>query len=145
MTIVYSLLSFSTKNMRFDFIALYALVGTAFLSTSIAVEPRLTFSKRVLSNPDLSATKVASEVIPIVNSQMQSAASLFFQGAQALDAHTDLKKPKAASSSLPVSETPASGATPPKKETASPTEEETSTKKKATSSEKEEEKDDETT
>lgn len=130
--------------MRFDFIALYALVGTAFLSTSIAVEPRLTFSKRVLSNPDLSATKVAGQAIPIANSQAQSLASLVYQLSEALDKDTDFKKPKPAGSSLPVSGTPASGATPPK-DTASPKEEETSPKKEATSSEKDEEKDDETT
>ncbi|KAJ8661871.1 hypothetical protein O0I10_002202 [Lichtheimia ornata] len=137
--------------MRFDFIALYALVGTAFVSTSIAAEPRLTFSKRVLSNPDLSATKVAGQAIPIANSQAQSIASLFYQLSKALDDDTDFMKPKKAGSSLPVSGTPASAATPPKpatspkKEAPSPKKEAPSPKKETTPPKKEEEDDDETT
>lgn len=126
--------------MRFDCFAIYALVGTAFVSTAIAVEPRLTFSKRVFGDEDLSATKLAGQAITTANSQAATLASLIYQLSNDLDKVTNSKKPETAAS-LPVSGTPVSESAPAKPAT-SPKKE---TSPQEASPEKEEEKDDETT
>ena len=102
--------------MRFDCITIYALFSTAFLSTSIAVQPHLTFNKRVLNSPDLSTKKVAGQLIPVINSQGQAGASLLYQVSKIVDEDTAFEiSPKPAS--LPVSASPASDAAPPKSAT----------------------------
>ncbi|KAI7879710.1 hypothetical protein K492DRAFT_188524 [Lichtheimia hyalospora FSU 10163] len=109
--------------MRFDCIAIYALFSTAFLSTSIAVQPHLTFSKRVLDSPDLSVKKVAGQLIPVINSQGQAGASLLYQVSKIIDEDTTFEN-----SQKPA---PPKPATPPMTDVASP-KEDTATPKKGT-------------